>query len=54
LLSEPASVFEILDAQPGEPLLQQRLMTRAAELAGECPAIGLAHPLRRFTRLVLS
>jgi site-specific DNA recombinase len=35
LLSEPASVFEILEAQPGEPLLRQSLMTRAAELAGE-------------------
>src|SRR6195256_430590 len=35
LLSEPANVFNIVQAQPGEPLLQQRLMTRAAELAGE-------------------
>ena len=35
LLSEPASVFEILDAQPGQPLLQQSLMTCAAELAGK-------------------
>jgi hypothetical protein len=35
LLSEPASVFEILQIQPGEPMPQQRLMTRAAELAGE-------------------
>jgi site-specific DNA recombinase len=34
LLSEPASVFEILQAQPREPLLQQSLMARAAELAG--------------------
>jgi DNA invertase Pin-like site-specific DNA recombinase len=43
LLSEPASVFEILEAQPGEPLLQQSLMTRAAELAGKWPEMS---PLR--------
>ena len=43
LLSEPASVFEILQAQPGEPLLQQSLMTRAAELAGEWAGMS---PLR--------
>jgi DNA invertase Pin-like site-specific DNA recombinase len=43
LLSEPASVFEILEAQPGEPLLQQRLMTRASELAGEWAGMS---PLR--------
>jgi site-specific DNA recombinase len=35
LLSEPASVFEILQTQSGEPMLQQRLMARAAELAGQ-------------------
>jgi site-specific DNA recombinase len=34
LLSEPASVFETLQAQPAEPLVQQSLMIRAAELAG--------------------
>ncbi len=43
LLSEPASVFEILQAQPGEPLLQQMLMTRAAELADEWAGMS---PLR--------
>src|SRR5882724_2981240 len=43
LLSEPASVFEILQGQPGEPLLQQRLMARAAELAGEWAGMS---PLR--------
>jgi site-specific DNA recombinase len=43
LLSEPASIFEILEAQPGEPLLQQRLMTRAAELAGQWAGMS---PLR--------
>src|SRR5712672_3181362 len=40
LLSEPASVFEILEAQPAEPLLQQKLMARAAELAGEWPGMS--------------
>src|SRR5260221_8883430 len=48
LLSEPASVFEILQAQPGEPLLQQSLMARAAELAGNWAVMS---PLR--TRGVL-
>jgi hypothetical protein len=43
LLSDPASVFEILDAQPGEPLLQQSLMTRAAEFAGKWAGMS---PLR--------
>src|SRR5258707_7689978 len=43
LLSEPASVFEILQAQSGEPLLQQRLMARAAELAGKWAGMS---PLR--------
>jgi hypothetical protein len=43
LLSEPASVFEILQAQPGEPLLQQSLMARAAELAGKWAGMS---PLR--------
>jgi DNA invertase Pin-like site-specific DNA recombinase len=43
LLSEPASVFEILEAQPGEPLLQQSIMIRAAELAGKWPEMS---PLR--------
>ncbi len=42
-LSEPASVFEILQAQPGEPMLQQRLMARAADRAGEWAGIS---PLR--------
>ncbi len=41
LLSEPARLFEILEAQSGEPLLQQRLMTRAAELAGEWAGMSL-------------
>ena len=35
LLAQPASLFEMLEAQAGEPTLQQRLMARAAELAGE-------------------
>jgi site-specific DNA recombinase len=35
LLSEPASLFAILEAQVGEPLLQQHLMARAAKLAEE-------------------
>jgi site-specific DNA recombinase len=43
LLSEPASVFEILQAQPGQPLLQQRLMARAAGLAGQLAQMS---PLR--------
>jgi DNA invertase Pin-like site-specific DNA recombinase len=43
LLSEPASVFEILQAQSGEPLLQQSLMARAAELAGKWAGMS---PLR--------
>jgi site-specific DNA recombinase len=48
LLSEPASVFEILQDPPGEPLLQQKLMARAAELAGEWAGMS---PLRM--RLIL-
>src|SRR5258708_39668756 len=43
LLSEPASVFEILEARTGEPLLQQSLMARAAELASEWAGMS---PLR--------
>jgi hypothetical protein len=43
LLSEPASVFEIIEAQAGEPRLKQSLMARAAELAGEWPSLP---PLR--------
>jgi site-specific DNA recombinase len=43
LLSEPASVFEILQAQPAKPLLQQSLMARAAELAGQWAGMS---PLR--------
>ena len=35
LLADPASVFEIIEAQAGEPLLQQSLMVRATELAAE-------------------
>jgi site-specific DNA recombinase len=35
LLSEPASLFEILEAQVGESMFQQSLMARAAELAAE-------------------
>jgi site-specific DNA recombinase len=34
LLSEPSSVFEIVEGQVSEPMLQQNLMARAAELAG--------------------
>jgi site-specific DNA recombinase len=33
LLSEPASLFEMLEAQVGEPVLQQSLMAQATELA---------------------
>ncbi len=43
LLSEPPRVFEILEAQPGEPRLQQNLMSRAAELAGQWAGMS---PLR--------
>jgi DNA invertase Pin-like site-specific DNA recombinase len=43
MLSEPASVFEILEAYAHEPLLKQNLMARAAELAGEWPRLS---PLR--------
>jgi hypothetical protein len=43
LLSEPASVFEIIEAQGSEPMLQQRLMARAAELAGQLAQVS---PLR--------
>jgi site-specific DNA recombinase len=35
LLSEPASVFEILEAQTTEPRLKQKLMNRANQLAEE-------------------
>src|SRR5207253_1120801 len=35
LLSEPASVFEILQAQIAEPILQQNLIARAGELASQ-------------------
>src|SRR2546430_616958 len=35
LLSEPASVFEIFAAEVGEPMLQQNLIARAAELASK-------------------
>jgi site-specific DNA recombinase len=35
LLSEPASVFEIVEAKISEPMLQQTLIARAAELAGQ-------------------
>ena len=35
LLADPASVFEIIEAQAGEPLLQQSLLVRATELAAE-------------------
>jgi hypothetical protein len=35
VFAEPASVFEIIGAEAGEPLLQQDLMARAAELAAE-------------------
>ncbi|HZK91615.1 MAG TPA: recombinase family protein [Stellaceae bacterium] len=43
MLSEPASVFEIIEAQAGEPRLKLSLMARAAELAGEWPSLP---PLR--------
>jgi hypothetical protein len=43
LLSEPASVFEILEAQTTEPRLKQKLITRAADLAGEWAGMS---PLR--------
>src|SRR5207237_979298 len=43
LLSEPASIFEILQTQPGEPMLQQRLMARAAGFGGEWAGVS---PLR--------
>jgi hypothetical protein len=43
LLSEPASVFGVLQAQGSEPMLQRRLMARAAELAGQLAQIS---PLR--------
>jgi hypothetical protein len=32
---QPASLFEMLEAQAGEPVLQQRLMARAIKLAEE-------------------
>ncbi len=35
LLSEPASVFEIVEAQAQMPVLQQSLIARAANLAGQ-------------------
>ncbi len=35
LLSEPASVFEMFEAEAGEPMLQQNLIARAGELAGQ-------------------
>jgi site-specific DNA recombinase len=35
LLSEPASVFEVFEAQASEPMRQQNLIARAAELAGQ-------------------
>jgi hypothetical protein len=43
LLSEPASVFNILEAQISEPMLQQKLIARAAELACQ---FGQMLPLR--------
>jgi site-specific DNA recombinase len=45
---EPASLFEILEAQASAPLLQQHLMTRAAEFAEEWARMS---PLRM--RLIL-
>ena len=41
LLSEPASVFEILQAQIAEPMLQQNLIARAAELASQFAQIPI-------------
>ena len=49
LLSEPASLFEILEAQAGDPMLQQSLMARAAALASEWPRMS---PLRMRVILV--
>ena len=43
LLSEPASVFNILEAQISEPMLQQKLIARAAEFARQ---FGQMLPLR--------
>jgi site-specific DNA recombinase len=49
LLAEPASLFEILAAQAGAPMLQRSLMARAAQLAGNgrsCPCCGSGHLAR--------
>ena len=43
LLAEPASLFEILEAQAGEPMPQQSLVARAAALAEEWARLS---PLR--------
>jgi site-specific DNA recombinase len=49
LLSEPASLFEMLKGQVGEAMLQQNLMARAAKLVEEWPRMS---PLRRRVVLV--
>ena len=49
LLAEPASLFEMLEAQAGEPLLQQNLMARSAELAKEWARMS---PLRMRVVLI--
>ena len=43
LLSEPVSLFEMLEAEPGEPMRQQSQMARAVELAEEWAGMS---PLR--------
>jgi site-specific DNA recombinase len=49
LLSEPVSLFEMVKVHAGEPLLQQSLMARAAELAAEAARMS---PLRMRVILV--
>ncbi len=49
LLSEPASLFDMLEAQPGEPMLQQHLMARATKLAEKWARMS---PLRMGVILV--
>ena len=43
LLSEPANIFQIIEDQGGGLLMHQKLMTRAADLAGEWAGVS---PLR--------
>jgi site-specific DNA recombinase len=49
LLAEPASLFEILEAQAGEPMLRRNLVARAAELAKDW---GQMSPLRMRVTIV--